>query len=73
MPADEVDHIQPLTDESDKQHLTDQNGLAPLCKSHHAKKTAEVDPHPAEMERYRQIINEAKRKYDYENATDATC
>jgi 5-methylcytosine-specific restriction endonuclease McrA len=66
-PAQEVDHIIPLDDNSDREHLTQPSGLAPLCKYHHARKT-QNDGNPAALELYRLTINEAKRKYDYENA-----
>ena len=69
-PAQEVDHIIPLADHSDLEHLTHPSGLAPLCKSHHASKTR-IDGDPAELERYRQRIEQAKRLYE-QNATYAT-
>ncbi|MBS4698084.1 HNH endonuclease [Aeromonas allosaccharophila] len=70
-PAQEVDHIIPLDDNSDREQLTDPRNLAPLCKSHHVNKT-KSDGNPAELELYRLTINEAKRKYDYANATTTT-
>lgn len=70
-PVDEVDHIIPLDDNSDLEHLTHPSGLAGLCKSHHAAKTRN-DGNPAELERYRQRIILAKDLYDEQNATDAT-
>jgi len=62
-PAQEVDHIIPLDDNSDREQLTDPRNLAPLCKS---------DGNPAELERYRQRIEQAKRLYNEQNATYAT-
>ena len=41
-PVDEVDHIIPLDDNSDLEHLTHPSGLAGLCKSHHAMARANV-------------------------------
>ncbi|AZU48645.1 HNH endonuclease [Aeromonas hydrophila] len=70
-PVDEVDHIIPMDDNSDLEHLTHPSGLAPLCKSHHASKTR-IDGNPAELERYRQRIEQAKRLYNEQNATNAT-
>ncbi|MFQ2913125.1 hypothetical protein ACK3YB_17745 [Aeromonas caviae] len=68
---DEVDHIIPLDDNSDLEHLTHPSGLAGLCKSHHVNKT-KSDGNPAELERYRQRIEQAKRLYNEQNATYAT-
>ncbi|KZW96005.1 hypothetical protein WM54_10895 [Aeromonas veronii] len=70
-PVDEVDHIIPLDDNSDLEHLTHPSGLAGLCKSHHAAKTRN-DGNPAALEQYRQRIEQAKRLYNEQNATDAT-
>ncbi|HGY1052082.1 TPA: HNH endonuclease signature motif containing protein [Aeromonas salmonicida subsp. pectinolytica] len=70
-PAQEVDHIIPLDDNSDREQLTDPRNLAPLCKSHHVSKTRN-DGNPAALEQYRQRIEQAKRLYNEQNATDAT-
>ena len=70
-PVDEVDHIIPLDDNSDLEHLTHPSGLAGLCKSHHAAKTRN-DGNPAELEQYRKRIILAKDLYDEQNATYAT-
>ncbi|MEH8124050.1 hypothetical protein Q7I34_20040 [Aeromonas veronii] len=68
---DEVDHIIPLDDNSDLEHLTHPSGLAGLCKSHHVSKTRS-DSNPTELEQYRKRIILAKDLYNEQNATDAT-